>query len=312
MPRPLTTQSGMNQALRTPLATAFALLALAGCSRASAPSQENYVAAAEEAALAPAPAATTAITPTPREGAADGVVLAATSRSLIVKMQMALVVADVDLALGTIRGAAERSGGYVGEATASGTGNTRRAHVVLRVPSTQARDLRGSIAALGRVESDNESAVDVTEQHADLEARLANARVQEKRILEIMKNGAGSIADVLYAEGELAKVRGSIESMQAQKTTLDRQIAMATLQIDLSLPAPTPIAVVPPATAVDTPLASIGASAKRGMHGAYAVLVYGLMALAAALPFLLPIAACCYAIFWFVRRRSQRVVALRG
>lgn len=300
----------MNQALRTKLALAFSLFALTGCSRAMV-SQEP---APAPAAAAVAPAATAlAAEATAAPTGNVGVVQAARSRSLILTMEMSVVVPDVDLALGKIRGAVERSGGYIGDAKASGTDRDRRAHVVLRVPTNQARDLRGSIAVLGTVASDNESAVDVTEQHADLEARLSNARVQEKRILEIMKNGAGSIADVLYAEGELAKVRGNIEGMQAQKTTLDHQIDMATLQLDLSLPTPAPVQYVPPPTVLDTPMASIGEAAKGGLHGAYAVLVYLLMAIAASLPFLLPVGAFVYGIVWFVRnRRNRQIMALRG
>ena len=298
----------MNQALRTKAALAFSLFALAGCSKSrSAPE------ASASSAPAPVPAATVAPDSMAPGAVNAGIPQAAKTRSLIVTMDMSIVVPDVDLALGKIRGAVERSGGYVGDAKASGTGSDRRAHVVLRVPTNQARDLRGSIAALGTVASDNESAVDVTEQHADLEARLSNARVQEKRILEIMKTGSGSISDVLYAEGELAKVRGSIEGMEAQKTTLDHQIDMATLQLSLSLPAPAPLAYEAPPTALDTPVASIGSALMGGLHGAYAVLVYVLMAVAASLPFLLPLAALGYGIAWLVRsRRNRQTVALRG
>lgn len=302
--RPARDTEGMNQALRCKIALVFTVLALAGCkSRAS----DSASAPAPVSEAAPAAAATVA----QAAGTPGSVgIPAAKSRALVVTMEMAVIVPDIDLAVGKIRGAVERAGGYVGDAKASGSESDRRAHMTLRIPTSQASDLRGTIGALGQVSMDNESAVDVTEEHADLEARLGNARAQEKRLGEIMKNNSGTISDVMYAENEIAKVREIIERMEAQKTTLDRKIDMATLNLDLTVPRP---AYVAPPSAPDAPVASIVSAAMAGVHGAYVLFVYLAMALAASLPFLLPLAALIYGIVRSMRRRrNQRSLALQG
>lgn len=292
----------MNHALRTQLVLSLvALGALSGCSKSAAFDSRD---SAPSSAAAPAAMPVAAATATP-----DGVagIPTARSRALVVTLEMALTVENIDLAVGKVRMAVERAGGYIGDARATGSDRERRAHMTLRVPTSQASDLRGALGALGKVSVDNETAVDVTEEHADLEARLRNARAQEQRIAEIMKNSTGTIADVLYAEAEVGKVRANIERMEAQKVTLDRTIEMATLQLELTLPSAVYVA---PKAATETPGESILAAAKGGVHGVYVALVYLAMAVAALLPFLLPLAAIAYAAYRFARSRRQGQTAV--
>ena len=90
--------------------------------------------------------------------------------------------------------------------------------------------------------SDTEKAEDVTEQRADLKARLRNARAQEKRLLDLLSDRTGSLADVIAAEKALAEVRDLVERLEAQDTVLESQIAFATTKIRIVpkvAPAPT-------------------------------------------------------------------------
>jgi anti-sigma factor RsiW len=103
----------------------------------------------------------------------------------------------------------------------------------LRIPvanlDAAMKDLRG----LGRVASESESGEDVTQQHADLDQRLKTARDTEERFRTILQQRTGTVSDVLQVEEEIARVRGDIESMEAEQTNLEHRVDFAS--IDLSM-----------------------------------------------------------------------------
>jgi hypothetical protein len=75
---------------------------------------------------------------------------------------------------------------------------------------------------------------DVTQESVDLDARLENARNSEKRLVAILTNRTGDLEGVLAVEREITRVRGEIESMEAQRKALDRRISYATLDLQLT------------------------------------------------------------------------------
>jgi hypothetical protein len=174
-------------------AIALSLSVLAGCSRASAPPPPRATAIAE----APEPAADGA---RGAGGETKAPLAPAAGRALVVTMDLGAAVDDVDAAASRVRGEVERLGGYVSNGSAYGSGTDRSATLQLRVPSDKVRELRKTLGGVGEITSDVEKVEDVTEERADLDARLRNARVQEKRILEIMSDKTGTIAAVLEAE----------------------------------------------------------------------------------------------------------------
>jgi hypothetical protein len=103
----------------------------------------------------------------------------------------------------------------------------------LRIPvanlAAAMQDLRG----LGRVANESESGEDVTQQHADLDQRLKTARDTEERFRTILQQRTGSVSDVLQVEEEIARVRGDIESMEAEQANLEHRVDFAS--IDLSI-----------------------------------------------------------------------------
>jgi Flp pilus assembly protein TadB len=103
----------------------------------------------------------------------------------------------------------------------------------LRIPvanlAAAIKDLRG----LGQVASEQESGEDVTQQHADLDQRLKTARDTEERFRTILQQRTGTVNDVLQVEEEIARVRGDIESMEAEQANLEHRVDFAS--IDLSV-----------------------------------------------------------------------------
>ncbi|HEX7602798.1 MAG TPA: DUF4349 domain-containing protein, partial [Polyangiaceae bacterium] len=197
------------------------LLALAGCSRAE-----------------PAPGATAAAAPlggpAPNTGAL-AVPLPNADRALIVTVDTSVRVTNVDDATARIRSEVESAGGYVASSNSRG-GDDAYATMELRVPGSKTASLRKTLATVGNVTSETEKVDEVTEQRADLAARLRNARTQEARLLELMTQKTGTIAEVIDAEKELARVRDTIERLEAEQRTMESQIAMSTIHVTLTTP----------------------------------------------------------------------------
>ena len=272
--RDMNTRSGL-------VVVALALFALTGCSRS------------REAAPAPMANAPTA------GGLTAGAPLAA-DRALVVTMNVGVTVDDVTAARETIRTEVERAGGYIADGSSYASGDDRSAHLELKVPSKEARGVHAALGRLGEITSDVEKVQDVTEERADLGARLANARASEKRVLEIMSTKAGTVADVLEAEKEVSRIRESIERMDAQKRALDGKVDFATVNVSLqSRPAP---------AAWRTPGRSIADAAKAGATAAKATAIYSAIAFAASAPFVLPTGLFIALLVIVMRRRRARLV----
>jgi hypothetical protein len=103
----------------------------------------------------------------------------------------------------------------------------------LRIPIVNLNSAMNDLRGLGRVASESESGEDVTQQHADLDQRLKTARDTEDRFRTILQQRTGTVSDVLQVEEEIARVRGDIESMEAEQTNLEHRVDFAS--IDLSV-----------------------------------------------------------------------------
>lgn len=212
-------------------------------------------------------------------------------RARIVTVHVALRVDDVERSIEAVRALVTAHEGYVQEASTQQVhGASGQFHV--RVPTGQLVQFRSAVADLGQVASDRESAVDVTSERADLSARLRNARAEEARLLGLLAERTGGLADVLAVEAELSRVRESVERMVAQERVLTRDVGYANVHLDI---APRRIAFS------DEPGRSIAAAATEGLEVAWTVLVGIVVMVVAAAPTALLLLALLVALIRSVR-----------
>ena len=125
-------------------------------------------------------------------------------------------------------------GGFAGDMTAyDRPGSARSLRGTLRIPSAQFTATLAQLRSLGRVTEDAQNAEDVTATVVDLDVRLANGRVTEKRLSQVLQNRTGGVADVLEVEREIARVRTEIEQLEAQRTQLGRRIEYGTVRLEI-------------------------------------------------------------------------------
>jgi anti-sigma factor RsiW len=104
----------------------------------------------------------------------------------------------------------------------------------LRIPAPELTSALAELKTLGRVENEIQSGEEVTQQHADLVARLHNARETEDRLRAILQQRTGKISDILEVEEEIARVRGEIETMEAEQQTLEHRVDFASVDLQLT------------------------------------------------------------------------------
>jgi len=169
---------------------------------------------------------------------------------MIVKTaELSLVSRDFDDTRKRIDQIISKYGGYLGQLSTSAPNESARSlNGTLRVPSPKLVDALAELKSLGRVETESQKGEEVTQQYVDLEARLANSRNTEARLTDILRNRTGKLSDVLEVEKELDRVRGELEEMEAERKSLLKQVAFASISISIREDYQSQLKVVPPST----------------------------------------------------------------
>ena len=158
---------------------------------------------------------------------------AVTERQIIRTATVTLTVKQVPAAMEKLRVLVAAAGGEISslsysagveqpvplpmaESGSSAPTGPQSATVVVRVPASKLVPLTRTVAGLGEVTAQTAGQEDITAQVVDLEARLKNMRAEEVRLRSFL-NKANRVSDMLSIERELSRVRGEIESMQAQQ-----------------------------------------------------------------------------------------------
>ncbi|KXG74466.1 hypothetical protein AN618_22960 [Fervidicola ferrireducens] len=126
-------------------------------------------------------------------------------------------------------------GGYI---QSSSTRNENReiwSEIVVRVPQDRFEEFFGRLKQLGRVNYDNISTQDVTEEYIDLSARIKVLKAQEERLISLLGK-AEKIEDLLRIENELSRLRSEIERLQGRINYLDRATGYSTINIRINQP----------------------------------------------------------------------------
>lgn len=157
--------------------------------------------------------------------------LPAPDAKVIRTVTLTIVTRDVGAVRPAIDSLLKSVGGFVGAMQASGDGRDASLRATLRVPVNRLDGAVAALRALGRVTDETHSGDDVSEQVRDLDARLTNSRNTEKRLTDVLRTRTGDVSDVLQVEREIARVREEIERMDAERTTLERRVAYATITL---------------------------------------------------------------------------------
>jgi len=150
-------------------------------------------------------------------------------------VSLSIVVKDFAASRSSLDGMLARHHGYSAQLNVSTPENAARGlEASLRIPAPELASAVAELKTLGRVENESQSGEEVTQEHADLVARLKNSRETELRLRSILQERTGKVGEVLEVEQEIARVRGDIERMEAEQKALEHRVDFATVELQLT------------------------------------------------------------------------------
>jgi hypothetical protein len=150
-------------------------------------------------------------------------------------VSLSIVVKGFAASRSALDGMLARHHGYSAQLNVSTPENAPRGlQASLRIPAPALAAAITDLKTLGRVENESQSGEEITQEHADLVARLKNSRETEQRLRTILQERTGKIVDVLQVEQEIARVRGDVERMEAEQKALEHRVDFATIELQLT------------------------------------------------------------------------------
>jgi hypothetical protein len=150
-------------------------------------------------------------------------------------VSLSIIAKDFSTSRASLDSILARYHGYAATLAVSSEQNAARSlQASLRIPAGELNAAVIELKSLGRVQNETQNGEEVTQQHADLVARLKNSRETEQRLQDILLNRTGKVSDVLAVEQEIARVRGEIEQMEAEQKSLEHRVDFATIDLKLS------------------------------------------------------------------------------
>lgn len=171
--------------------------------------------------------------------------------------------------------------------------------ISVRIPSDDLTAAIEDLDDVGEVTAVSINRTDVTDQAIDLRARVEATQASVDRLTQLMSQSA-SIEDLIAAEVALSDRQAMLESYEQQLAQLDSQVAMSTLQVNLS--------------SETTPVKADPAGFGDGFAAGWNALVATLNGIVIALGFLIPwlvVLAVSGAIVWALVRLVRRRRAAR-
>ncbi|MEW6738213.1 MAG: DUF4349 domain-containing protein, partial [Acidobacteriota bacterium] len=157
-------------------------------------------------------------------------------RKIIKNGELGIVVKTYEPFFADLQQQISASGGYISQTQVNrGTDIIYSATVTLRVPPDKLDTFISWLRQQGTITSEKITADDISEHYYDLQARLANARRFEARLLEMLKTQTGKLEDLVLVEEKLNQVREQIEQFEGKLRYYDSLTAMATLTLSISV-----------------------------------------------------------------------------
>ena len=217
----------------------------------------------------------------------------AAATAMIIRTGNATIKVDsLEPAVARLRALATSVGGYVGNTSMqTGSDQLRSATVEIKVPAARWGQLVSGLKPIGTLEAVQENAEDVGEEFVDVQARVANAKRLEARLIDLLANRTGKLSDALQVERELARVREEIERYEGRIRYLRTQTAVSTMTVNVHEPLP-----VLGSHPGDNPIAQAFRDAWRIFVGVIAFLI-------SSLGIIIPLGILAWLAWRFVPRR---------
>jgi hypothetical protein len=227
-------------------------------------------------------------------------------RMIIRTANLSVVVTDAAQAQQFVVDTVNALGGYVADSSAWREGEQLRARMVVRVPAEKLDALLAAIKGQAvRVQQENITGQDVTEEYSDLNAQLTNLEATEVELRELLtevRQKTQKAEDVLAVYRELTNIRGQIEQVKGRMQYLGKMTALATANVEL-IPDVLAKPVVEPGWRPLETLKNAGRALVNTLKGLVDAVIWLVVAVLPVLILIaIPITLIVLGIRWLVRR----------
>ena len=154
-------------------------------------------------------------------------------RQIIRTADYRIQVADVGASAARIEETVKKHGGYISSQELNNSSYELNTHFVIRVPNQQLDSL---LEAVGREATFTNyrrvTSTDVTEEFVDIQIRLKTKKEVRDRYIEILRNQAKTVEDILRAEEQIRVVQEEIEAKEGRLKYLQNQVSLSTLNLN--------------------------------------------------------------------------------
>jgi Domain of unknown function (DUF4349) len=330
------------------LSVVIAILVLAACGGAAAPTVESVDSYYEAPAATEAPAMPevfAAEQSTVKNGESEGVaqdqalvapmstaaayeitnssgdltVIERSNRMIVKNADLRLKVEETDVAIDRATQIIGDAGGYIVSSRVWYQdyygNNLKYASITIGVPVTEFENVLSRLRKLAiDVVDENATGSDVTDQYVDLQSQLVNLEATRARIQEFLKD-AKTVDEALRINQELANIEGQIEQIKGQMNYLNDRSAYSTITVNIEpefpvlTPTPT-ITPYPTATPIPWNPGETFGEAKGTVTVMYQGIADFLIWLGVVvLPIFLPPALILWGFWKWLNRRTVKVVS---
>jgi len=127
----------------------------------------------------------------------------------------------------------ERHRGYTARLRMAGRRTGSVLSATLRVPSTELGSTVNELKSLGEVEQEEQAADEITQQRADLEARLSNAQGTLRRLQELLKKQTYPDGNVRELQRQIAAASAEVSRLEAERQASEHRVVFANVQFSL-------------------------------------------------------------------------------
>ena len=156
-----------------------------------------------------------------------------TQRRIIIReVDMSLVVDEIQAAIDDIADIADDADGWVVD---SGRWSLHSGSISIRVPADVLDDTVENLRRMAiKVEAENTSSRDVTDEYVDLGSRLKNQQATQEALLGLLDRTA-SVEAALEVQKELSRVQEEVERLSGRIKFLEESAAFSIIRVNLSL-----------------------------------------------------------------------------
>ena len=156
-----------------------------------------------------------------------------TQRRIIIReVDMSLVVYDIQAAIDEIAEMAADEGGWVVD---SGRRSLHSGSISIRVPADVLDDTIAELRSLAnRVDAENTTSRDVTDEYVDLGGRLTNQLATHEALLKLLER-AEAVETALAVQRDLSRVQEEVERLSGRIKFLEESSAFSIIRVNLSL-----------------------------------------------------------------------------